>query len=370
MAMLTVRWWKANAFTLIELLVVIAIIGVLIALLLPAVQKVREAASRMQCQNNLKQLALACHSYHDVHGKFPPGGYTNPGWHSGPDEPWTGQGGWQWDKGSWMLYTLPYMEQDNLYKLVPDLATPKVDSITRAVEGIGVFRKFSGQLPYQRCPSDGWKPSSRSSNYSGNGGAITQDPSICNPPYDPFMPVYCDGRKFGLNYRGCAGGYPEGVGFEENGMFYEGENPGRSGINIASVTDGLSNTILIGEILIDRSIPEAYSAQDFEHETPGNGRGTRGWMSFDSGITGETTVLIPINYPVRSADVDRSDCTASNNTVNFWNWNISNGFKSNHTGGANFAFADGSVHFISQNIDQLTYIKLGVRFDGGTATLP
>jgi prepilin-type processing-associated H-X9-DG protein len=173
------------------------------------------------------------------------------------------------------------------------------------------------------------------------------------------MLVYCDGSKFGLNYYGCYGDDR----FRENGMFYEGENPSRFSINIASVTDRLSNTILIGEILIDRSIPEAYSAQSTD--TPRDGRG---WFSFDSGITGETTELIPINVPIASADVVNGDCDATNNTVNFWNWNISNGFKSNHTGGANFAFADGSVHFINQNIDQLTYIKLGFRFDGGVVS--
>src|SRR5438046_3362565 len=100
MSMLTVRWWKGKAFTLIELLVVIAIIGVLIGLLLPAVQKVREAANRMKCSNNLKQLALAALAYENTQGYLPPGGIWLP-------DP-AATGNWTGAKQSWLMTILPY----------------------------------------------------------------------------------------------------------------------------------------------------------------------------------------------------------------------------------------------------------------------
>src|SRR5262245_17739990 len=113
---------KRRGFTLLELLVVIAIIAVLIGLLLPAVQKVREAASRMKCANQLRQLALACHNYHDAHGHLPPGGIT-----SLPNETPA------YNQGGWTVYVLPYMEQENLFGKIPNLGVPYRDAIPEAI---------------------------------------------------------------------------------------------------------------------------------------------------------------------------------------------------------------------------------------------
>jgi hypothetical protein len=203
-------------------------------------------------------------------------------------------------------------------------------------------------------------------SYCVCAGVFMTCPSCCNPPYDPYGPVYCSGTPFGLRWSGC---FPN---YDQNGMFYEGETPTSAKIRIADCLDGTSNTILLGEFLPDRSVPEMYGAGDLgSPSTVATMKSGRGWFSMDSGHV-ETTIMIPMNYPDKPFDLFNccQPCDATNNTVNPWNWAISNGFKSNHTSGCNFAFSDGSVHFISQNIDQLTYIKLGVRFDGGVVQVP
>src|SRR5262245_49604294 len=174
---------RRAGFTLIELLVVIAIIGTLIALLLPAVQKVREAASRMHCANNLKQFGLACAHYNDTHLTFPPGSAWLPG-SNWADIDWSAR------KGTWLVYTLPYMEEDNLYKQIPNLGTPHFDSIA-AAEQAGVLPRG---LPNKfRCPSDGFKYDGPYSNYVGSMGPQCVD-NFCG--FEPFA-QYCDKPAWG-----------------------------------------------------------------------------------------------------------------------------------------------------------------------------
>jgi prepilin-type N-terminal cleavage/methylation domain-containing protein len=139
------------AFTLIELLVVIAIIGILIALLLPAIQKVREAANKAKCQNNLMQLALACLNFEGVYAAYPRGNALNSSSFSNGD-----------NRASWVFMTLPYIEQGNLYKQARD-----ADTLTNAVNR-GILPQ---PLPYSRCPSDGWDlRNANLFNYVGSSG--------------------------------------------------------------------------------------------------------------------------------------------------------------------------------------------------------
>jgi prepilin-type N-terminal cleavage/methylation domain-containing protein/prepilin-type processing-associated H-X9-DG protein len=333
------RRWRWRGFTLIELLVVIAIIAILIGLLLPAVQKVREAAARSQCTNNLKQFGLALHNYHDTNNQFPPGGSMGP----------PGNTNWDWadDRGSWLIYTMPQMEQDNLIKQMEQAAGgPMASTYNSAGRARDTTALDNTKVKYMRCPSDGYNLNESLSNYAGSLGPQC---SIGPCGYDPFQ-GWCQPESSGLG-GGVAGmGYtwsPDhgntGTGRDLRGMF----NRVGVAVNMASAKDGLSNTILIGEVL-----PE-------EHDHYWNGS----WTHFNGGVAHHTT-LPPINYK----STNRNWCSPANTAHH--NWNVSWGFKSNHSGGANFLFGDGHVQLIAQGIDHRTYQLLGARADGQAVTMP
>ena len=314
-----------RGFTLIELLVVIAIIAILIALLVPAVQKVREAAARTQCTNNLKQLALACIGYADDHHKvLPPGGWEN------------------WDqRGSWLVYTLPYMEQGGLYKQASVVAGGDLYSTPNSV-GIAwnVFAN-TAPLPYFRCPSDDYDLNATVCNYVGSLGPQCA-PGPCG--FDPNA-QFCNGTAFGW-------GYP--ISPDHGNSFSTTDIRGlfnRLGAPIrfpASIPDGTSNTFMIGEAL-----PGVH-----DHLAQNQ------WWNYNGGNS-HCTTIVPLNFRMpEQMDNQAGWCADPINDT--YNWNTSWGFGSRHTSGANFAFADGSVHFINQGVDVRTYNLLGCRNDGQT----
>jgi prepilin-type N-terminal cleavage/methylation domain-containing protein/prepilin-type processing-associated H-X9-DG protein len=315
-----------RAFTLIELLVVLAIIGVLIGLILPAVQKVRETANRMKCGNNLKQLALACHSYHDIHAKFPPGGLVlpnGPGW---------GNLDWRANKGTWLVYTLPFIEQENLYYQIPNLDLPHFDSIGTA-EAAGVLPQVFALF---RCPSDGTLLGQPVSNYDGSLGPNCLDDK-CG--YNPFL-QYCNQPAWGYTWSADDGTTSDAN--QVRGLF--ARNGAR--LSFASVIDGTSNTLFIGESLPSENAHQLVFP----------------WYSVYG--TQVLSTIIPINYPI--SEQDRSWCGQDlvGPAQSMTNNNVAWGFKSRHPQGANFVFVDGSVHFVQQSIDHRTYQLLGCRDDG------
>jgi len=335
-------------FTLLELLVVIAIIAIIIALLIPAVQRAREASNRLVCQNNLRQWGLACHSYHDVNHWLPPGGLAIPR-----------LSGWKADKGSWMVYCLPYVEQGPLYNQItslPEWSQPGENGIQPAVDD----QILPVKLPIGRCPSDGVAGDDPSlTNYMVSLGPQC---SIGPCGYDPFQ-KYCNGdlRPEPPENITPPAAYPGTIepltipGYRSSPNGGNTDDPGlargmftRIGakIDFASVTDGLSNTLLIGETL---------PYQNSDMKLGG------GWYRQFGGSNVGTTI-IPINYYTETDDGYANKCEHPETSI--YNWNVSFGFKSRHTGGANFAFADGSVHFLSQTIDHRTYQYLGCRNDG------
>jgi prepilin-type N-terminal cleavage/methylation domain-containing protein len=290
-----------NGFTLIELLVVIAIIAVLIGLLLPAVQKVREAASRLQCTNNLKQIALAMHAFHDANKGFPQGG-GDPGGENPAVRVFY---------FSWTFHIYPYIEQDSLYKLAP-VSTPMVDVNT---------------LP--------------------NGATIlsTLDKSIVKTFYCPSR------RKVILFHNDAVCDYAGNSGSTgTDGVIVTNNSPSYPGVDMKSVVDGLSNTLLVAERRVN--LADIYSGSDcYDNEPAVRPANDCDVLRRAQAVGG--TWLTPAE--------DISTTTAA--SCGYFGGGGLCQFGSAHTSGIMAALCDGSVRSISYSVSPVNFKNLCVRDD-------
>ncbi|MCS6975694.1 MAG: DUF1559 domain-containing protein [Gemmatales bacterium] len=335
---------RRQGFTLIELLVVIAIIAILMAILLPAIQKVREAANRMRCGSNLHNIGIALHMYYNDHGRLPPGGKLN--WRSKTD-PWNPGMDWGQDQGTWHLYLLPYMEQDATYRLFVPYLTEHTPVGYWNIQAMPTFR----QLPtpkYLQCPSDDWDFTRPAFSYVGSLGPQCS-PGGCgadlyqlycnangnNPAVGGYGPSSDHGNSpWGQDIRGC---------FNRLG----------AKIRLDDLIDGTSNTIMVGECR-PATHDHIYAWDSFPK-----------WLHYNGGAA-HCTTLPPINLRIQDHD---NSCSAAQPFTNR-NWNVSWGFRSRHPSGANFLMGDGSVVHLSQQIDHWTYQYLGCRNDQRGFSLP
>jgi prepilin-type N-terminal cleavage/methylation domain-containing protein/prepilin-type processing-associated H-X9-DG protein len=305
-----------GAFTLIELLVVIAIIGILIGLLLPAVQKVREAANRAKCQNNLKQIGIALHSYHGIFGQFPLGCVNT-------SLPWGPPRG-----PTWFVGLLPHLEQDAVFRnWNPNLpATFGNANFANNTNSMGPNAPTAVVLNVMRCPSD------------GSGGTVTST----------SYGTYARGNYLGFfGDRNQRGNFPGASPANKRAAFAP-----NFGARFADIIDGTSNTMVVAEYL--RGLDQYNSGPTFD-ERGGIWSDQPGASQLYTQFTPNTSspdYLLPgycFNHPELNLP-----CTDSN-----WGTTDSAAARSQHPGGVNAVFGDGSVHFITDGVSLTTWQALG-----------
>ena len=299
-----------DGFTLVELLVVITIIGILIALLLPAVQAAREAARRLQCANHLKQMALALHNYHAAVGTFPPGGITEVEWN-------------QKSLVSWPISILPYLEQQALFDRY-DTNAYNEDAVNQPVR--------EALVSVYMCPSDA-DARQLGLPASGPGGSLQ----------------YRRGSYRGMSGRSNGTAFwitPVNLPLGWRGVLYSVGTTNLGPVSFADIRDGSSNTLMVGE-MVTRTSPR---------------RGTFWAYTYAcyniSSATPQSRIML--------GDYDK--CVAVGGTGDDGPCKL--GWGSFHPGGLHFALADGSVRFLSESIDMELFCDLSSIAGGEPVQVP
>ena len=359
---------KIRGFTLVELLVVIAIIGILVGLLLPAVQAAREAARRMQCTNNLKQLVLATHNFHDTHKGFPMGAEFGVG-------------------TAWSALILPYIEQGNAYNIlrfqedsegnwqwaVPLPGASGVSIINNPAPSAAFFRNVfvcESVMSTFRCPSS--PIPEQVADISGDNWII-QRRATANYLGVVSSKLVDDRREQNVAAPWGGTGRVEVIS-DQDGIFvqkmshqrikHDGKGYGLIGTNMGGISDGTSNTIAIGEADPDlRTVAEMGIIR--ENNASMMGRKDH-WAIGSDDI--DTTGQGDMSEVLGSTGVAMNLPPVAPGTAAFAAYEFS--FGSKHTGGANFGFGDGSVRFLSQSVDLTTYKGLGSRNAGEVVAIP